>query len=177
MFAYDLIPVWMPSGKLRFEFPPFLYNIKPFYYYRNLLRISITVLSQCKNMSKVELIQELTVINWWFVNDINARLTDLSESFNEFNLKYDKVYSELQQCKVVDSHLNLLGASIYYTIFSFYNSWVNHFITCLNEWMNEWMNEWVNERMNEWSLYSLINLHKNFVKWKIKIVLKRIKSR
>ena len=56
-------------------------------------------------MSKEELIQELTDINSSFVNDINAKLTDLSERFNEFTSKYDKVYSELQQCKSFNSDL------------------------------------------------------------------------
>ena len=56
-------------------------------------------------MSKKELIQELTNINSNFVNDINAKLTDLSDRFNEFTSKYDKVYSELQQCKSYNSHL------------------------------------------------------------------------
>ena len=61
--------------------------------------------SQYENMSKEELIQELTDINSSFVNDINAKLTDLSERFNEFTSKYDKVYSELQQCKSFNSLL------------------------------------------------------------------------
>ena len=52
--------------------------------------------SQYENMSKEVLIQELTVINSSFANEINAKLTDLSERFNEFTSKYDKVYSELQ---------------------------------------------------------------------------------
>ena len=37
--------------------------------------------SQYKNMSKEELIQKLTNINSSFVNDINAKLTDLSDRF------------------------------------------------------------------------------------------------
>ena len=61
--------------------------------------------SQYENMSKEELIQELTDINSSFVNNINAKLTDLSERFNKFTSKYDKVYSELQQCKSFSSHL------------------------------------------------------------------------
>ena len=61
--------------------------------------------SQYKNMSKEELIQELTDINSSFVNNINAKLTDLSERFNEFTSKYDKVCSELQQCKSFNSYL------------------------------------------------------------------------
>ena len=61
--------------------------------------------SQYENMSKEELIQELTNINSSFVNDINAKLTDLSDRFNKFMSKYDKVYSELQQCKSYNSHL------------------------------------------------------------------------
>ena len=54
--------------------------------------------SQYENMSKEELIQVLTDINSSFVNKINAKLTDLSEEFNELTSKYDKIYSELQQC-------------------------------------------------------------------------------
>ena len=61
--------------------------------------------SQYENMSKEELIQELTNINSSFVNDINAKLTDLSDRLNEFTTKYDRVYSELQQCKSYNSHL------------------------------------------------------------------------
>ena len=56
-------------------------------------------------MTKEELIQELSDINSSFVSDINAKLTGLSEKFNEFTSKYDKVYSELQQCKSFNSHL------------------------------------------------------------------------
>ena len=56
-------------------------------------------------MSKEELIQELTIINSSFVNDINVKLTDLSDRFNELSSKYDKVYFELQQCKSYNSHL------------------------------------------------------------------------
>ena len=62
--------------------------------------------SQYENMSKEELIQELTNINSSFVNDINAKLTDLSDRFNEFTSKYDKVYSELQPCKSYNSRLS-----------------------------------------------------------------------
>ena len=48
-------------------------------------------------MSKEELIQELNDINSSFVNDINAKQTDLSERFNKLASKYDKLCSELQQ--------------------------------------------------------------------------------
>ena len=60
--------------------------------------------SQYENMSKEELIQELTNINSSFVNDINAKLSDLF-TINEFTTKSEKVYSELQQCKSYNSHL------------------------------------------------------------------------
>ena len=66
----------------------------------------VLTLSQYENMSKEELIQELiTNINSSFVNDINAKLTELSDRFNKFTPKYDKVFSELQQCKSYNSHL------------------------------------------------------------------------
>ena len=66
--------------------------------------------SQYENMSKEDLIQELTNINSNFVNDINAKLTD---RFSEFTSKYDKVYSELQQRKSYNSlELNPVPAEI-----------------------------------------------------------------
>ena len=61
--------------------------------------------SQYENMGKEELIQELTDINSSFVNDINTKLSNLEETFNEFMSKYDKINSELQQCKKINSHL------------------------------------------------------------------------
>ena len=71
------------------------------------MKISVMILtqSQYENISKAELIQELTDIDSSFVNDINAKLTDLSEKFNEFTSQYDIVYSELQQCNIFNSHL------------------------------------------------------------------------
>ena len=60
---------------------------------------------ESENISKEELIQELTNINSSFVNNINAKLSDFSDKFKEFTSKYDKVYSELQQCKSYNSHL------------------------------------------------------------------------
>ena len=61
--------------------------------------------SQYENISKEELIQELTNTYSSFVNDKNAKLTDLSDRFNEFTSKCDKVYSGLLQCKSYNSHL------------------------------------------------------------------------
>ena len=61
--------------------------------------------SQYETMSKEELIQELTDINSSFVNDINTKLSNLEEKFDEFVSKYAKVNSELQQCKKINSHL------------------------------------------------------------------------
>ena len=40
--------------------------------------------SHFENMSKEELIQELTNINLSFFNDINGKLSDLSDRVNEF---------------------------------------------------------------------------------------------
>ena len=48
-----------------------------------------------ENMSKEELIQELTNINSSFVNNVNAKLSDFSERFNKFTSKIDaflKIY-------------------------------------------------------------------------------------
>ena len=60
--------------------------------------------SQYENKSK-QLIQEITNINSTFANYINAKLTELSDRFNKFTSKHDKVYSELQQHKSYNSHL------------------------------------------------------------------------
>lgn len=43
-------------------------------------------------MSTEELIQELAGITSNFVNGINIKLNDLSETFNEFSSKYNKVF-------------------------------------------------------------------------------------
>ena len=50
--------------------------------------------SQYKNMSKEELIEVLTNRNSSFVNNMNAKLSTLSNRFNKFMSKYDEVYSE-----------------------------------------------------------------------------------
>ena len=47
----------------------------------------------------------MTDINSSFVNDRYAKLPDLSEKFNKFTSKYDKVYSAWKQCKSFNSHL------------------------------------------------------------------------
>ena len=47
----------------------------------------VSTCSQYDNMSKEELIQEITDINLSFANEINAKLTALSEKFNEFTYK------------------------------------------------------------------------------------------
>ena len=73
-------------------------------------------------MSKEKLIQEITDINSSFINDINTKLRNLEEKFNDFLSKYDIVNSKLQQCKNFNSHLltmmiqlkcNALGNSQY----------------------------------------------------------------
>ena len=56
-------------------------------------------------MRKEKLIQELIDTNSSFVNKNYAKLIGLSEKFNEFKSKYDKVYLELQQCQRFNSHL------------------------------------------------------------------------
>ena len=57
--------------------------------------------SQYENMGKEQLTQELTDINSSYVNNINVKLTDLSEKFNEFTLKYNKVYSSCSNIKAL----------------------------------------------------------------------------
>ena len=55
-------------------------------------------------MSTEELIQELAGITSNFVNGVNIKLNDLSETFNEFSSKYNKVFWELLQCKISNFH-------------------------------------------------------------------------
>ena len=61
--------------------------------------------SQYETMSKEELIKEYTDVKLSFVNDIDTELNNLSEKFNEFTSKHDKVHSEMQNCKKFNSHL------------------------------------------------------------------------
>ena len=55
--------------------------------------------SQYENMSKKELIQELTDINSSLVNDINTKLSNLEEKNNDFLSKHDNVNSEFSRVK------------------------------------------------------------------------------
>ena len=61
--------------------------------------------NQYENINNEELIQELNDINSRFVNDINAKLTELSEKFDEFTWKFQKFYFGMHQCKSFNSHL------------------------------------------------------------------------
>ena len=61
--------------------------------------------SQYQNMSKEELIQELTDIDFNFINDINTKLSNLEKKFNDFLSKYYNFNSNLQQCKKSNSYL------------------------------------------------------------------------
>ena len=99
LFPYECRRVRIGSS-----FCHFLCIIKPFYCYENSLKISITVLRDYKNMSKEEMIQEVTDINSSFVNDINTKLTDFSEKFKEFTSKYDTIFSKLHHCKSSNFH-------------------------------------------------------------------------
>ena len=56
--------------------------------------------SQMKNMSRDELVEELFKL--W---DVPSKLSELTESFNDFVSKHDKVYSELQISRNCNSHL------------------------------------------------------------------------
>ena len=65
----------------------------------------VSTQSHYENMCKEELIQKLTDISSSYVKYIDTKLSYLSEKFNEFSSKYDKVHSELQQCENFNSHL------------------------------------------------------------------------
>ena len=57
--------------------------------------------SQYENMSKGELVQELTDINSSFINDINTKLSNLEETFNDFLSKYDKSCSSVKDLTLI----------------------------------------------------------------------------
>ena len=59
--------------------------------------------SQYENMS----------INSSFVNDINAKLTDLSERFNDFTSKYDKVFNSHLLTRIFQLEHNVVTNSQY----------------------------------------------------------------
>ena len=46
--------------------------------------------SQTENISRDELVEELKL------SDVSTKLSELTEKFNDFVSKHDKVYSELQ---------------------------------------------------------------------------------
>ena len=52
-------------------------------------------------MSQEELNQKLTDINSSFINDINMKLSNLSEKFNEFLSKYDRFIQSCSSVKIL----------------------------------------------------------------------------
>ena len=93
--------LWMQSSKCQFQSSATFLTLLLLFVFIENISIMVLTWSQYKNVSKEELIQELTDKNSSFVNNINAKLTNLSEKFNKFRSKYEKVYSELQQWKAV----------------------------------------------------------------------------
>ena len=55
---------------------------------------------QTENMSRDELVEEL--LKW---SDVSSELSELTEKFNDFVSKHDKVYPELQIWRNCDNHL------------------------------------------------------------------------
>ena len=56
--------------------------------------------SQTENMSRDELIEELLKLL-----DVSSKLSELTEKFDDFVSKHDKVYSELQISRNCNNHL------------------------------------------------------------------------
>ena len=56
--------------------------------------------SQTKNMSRDELVEEL-----FKLLDVSAKLSELTEKFNDFVSKHDKIYSELRISRNCNNHL------------------------------------------------------------------------
>ena len=101
--------IWTPSSKHR-KLLPFFIIIKPFYCYSYLLSINSS-----------------------FVNDINAKLTDLSTKFNEFTSKYDK---PILSCSSVKA------STLIYSLESF--NWIVTLLLTLNR---------AEERQLNWTLF------------------------
>ena len=55
---------------------------------------------QTENMSRDELVEEL--LKW---SDVSSELSELTEKYNDFVSKHDKVYPELQIWRNCDNHL------------------------------------------------------------------------
>ena len=56
--------------------------------------------SQTENMSRDELVEELLKLS-----DVSTKLSELTEKFNDFVSKHDKIYSELQISRNCNNHL------------------------------------------------------------------------
>ena len=56
--------------------------------------------SQAENMSRDELVEELLKLL-----DVSTKLSELTEKFNDFVSKHDKIYSELQISRNCNNHL------------------------------------------------------------------------
>ena len=56
--------------------------------------------SQTENMSRDELVEELPKLL-----DVSTKLSELTEKFNDFVSKHDKIYSELQISRNCNNHL------------------------------------------------------------------------
>ena len=56
--------------------------------------------SQTENMSRDELVEELLKLL-----DVSTKLSELTEKFNDFVSKHDKIYSELQISRNCNNHL------------------------------------------------------------------------
>ena len=89
----------MLSSKCQFQSSATFLTLLLLFVFIENISIMVLTWSQYKNVSKEELIQELTDKNSSFVNNINAKLTNLSEKFNKFRSKYEKVYSEFAAMK------------------------------------------------------------------------------
>ena len=55
--------------------------------------------SQTENMSRDELVEELLKLS-----DVSTKLSELTEKFNDFVSKHDKIYSELQISRNCNNH-------------------------------------------------------------------------
>ena len=56
--------------------------------------------SQTENMSRDKLVEELLKLL-----DVSTKLSELTEKFNDFVSKHDKIYSELQISRNCNNHL------------------------------------------------------------------------
>ena len=99
--TYEHITAWPLKSKHRLQPSPFyLLLLSSFFSFSFKYIIIVYTRSQTENISRDELVEELLKLS-----DVSSKLSELTEKFNDFMSKHDKVYSELQISRNCNNHL------------------------------------------------------------------------